>query len=82
MIDVVFESFSEISKYFQEHTPRLSMVYDPENSDPSSSELAVNIQTSLEPLEALQKLDEFDENWWLDNVAEVDGAICFRLEYE
>src|SRR5437868_1722036 len=50
--------------HFPKGTLSLSISRDPSGLD--KDQLAVNIHTPLSPLEALDKLREFD-HWWLEN---------------
>jgi hypothetical protein len=46
-----------------------------------NSKLALYIQTEDEPEEALDKLDQFDQNFWIDRMDSYDPYLQVYLEY-
>jgi len=43
--------------------------------------LAVSVQTTLPVAEAHGRLQRFDEQWWLEHVAQFGDVLLFDLEY-
>jgi hypothetical protein len=58
----------------------LEVVRDPETPAPSDL-LFVNIRTAMPVDEAMARLDQFDENWYLDQVDSYGDLVNFNLEF-
>ena len=58
----------------------LEVVRDPETSAPNAY-LFVNIRTAMPMDEAMARLDQFDENWYLDQVDSFGDLVNFNLEF-
>lgn len=46
-----------------------------------SSELSIRILTNLRAKDAMDILDKFDEEWWLDNITQAENLINISLEF-
>ncbi|MCX7707648.1 MAG: hypothetical protein N2204_06550 [Anaerolineae bacterium] len=80
LIDLLLEALPHVERYFGPHPEVvLEVVVDPEASD--SEELFANIRTSLPVEEALECLNQFDEEWFLDQLARTEGRFNFNLEF-
>lgn len=78
---LLVEAYNKLDDYFgPQPDVVLEVVTDPEAID--DRELFAFIRTSLPSHEALEKLDQFDENWWLDAGDQVDGKLCIHLEFK
>ena len=42
-------------------------------------QIAICIHTSLPPRDALARLREFDEDWWLDNLSRARGLVTIDV---
>jgi hypothetical protein len=75
---LLFDIRSNIRRFFDEDPVRLDMFYDPEwpQDDP---ELVVNIQTLLEPMEALARLQKFDDEWWIKRLSETRPPLIVSI---
>lgn len=53
------------------------------NEDPETGlrQLAAMIQTHDAPERALAQLNQFDHDWWLDQLSTVQGSLLFHVEY-
>lgn len=80
LLPLLQEANREIRDYFPEENLILEVVADPEVDN--IKELVVFIQTTINPDEALNKLEMLDENWWLDASLETFGKICIHLEFQ
>lgn len=58
----------------------LEIVRDPEASAPNDF-LFVNIRTSMPVDEAMAHLNQFDEDWYLDQVDSFGDLVNFNLEF-
>lgn len=81
LIDVILEAYPQIRKYFPTEKLRLKLYIDPESSE--WEYLIISICVSSESVdEALNKQNEFDENWWLNASLGVAVNLSIDLEFE
>lgn len=81
LIDVILEAYLQIRKYFPAEKLRLKLFSDPES--PQWEKLVLSIFTNPESVdEALNQLEEFDENWWIDASSGVAVNLCINLDFE
>ena len=75
---LLFDIRSNIRRFFGEDPVRLDMFHDPEwpQDDP---ELVANIQTALEPKEALARLQKFDDEWWIKRLSETRPPLIVSI---
>lgn len=73
LMPLLIEAPGKIVKYFADTPLSLEVQFDPEIADLIT--LLVWIETKLEPEEALAKLDQLDEEWWLDASDPLDDTI-------
>jgi len=80
LADLLLEAHPHIEKHFGPN-PQLALevIVDPEEED--FEELFAYILTTLEPEVALARLDQFDEAWFLDQLARAAGKLNFNLEF-
>ena len=45
------------------------------------SMLSLHIMPELEPLDALELLDKFTDEWWLDEMYKAMGNLIINLDY-
>jgi len=79
LIPVVIEAYEELKERFPSEKLVLEVVSDSE--DDSCDELFAYINTSLPVEEALQKLDDLDEQWFLNKLDETKGLFNFNLKF-
>jgi hypothetical protein len=77
---ILIETYFKIRSYFLDSPVILEIDTDPEVT--MSEQLIVFIVTKLFPGEALAKLKQFDEDWWLGNSDQVRMKLCINLEFE
>lgn len=58
----------------------LEVITEPEVA--GEEELVVFIHINLPPEEALKKLEQLDEKWWLDAPANARKKLCINVEFE
>jgi hypothetical protein len=73
------EAYQELRKYFPSEDLKLELVSDPEIA--GDQQLFVYIFTALLVTDALNKFDEFDEQWWLDRIDRANGLLNFNLRF-
>ena len=76
---LLFEIRSNIRRFFDEDPVRLDMSHDPEWPE-DEPELVVNIQTALEPMEALARLHKFDDEWWIKRLRETRPPLIVSIQ--
>lgn len=76
----LFEAFEVVQRFFgMNPSVVLEVTHDPEA--PDESELFAYIQTTLSPPEPLERLRMLDEEWFLDQLAKLEGKFNFNIEY-
>jgi hypothetical protein len=79
LVPLLVEAYDKIGEYFgPQPEVILEVVTDPEAID--DRQLVAFIQTGLDPTEVLNRLDRFDEGWWLDASHRSHGKLCIHLE--
>ncbi len=53
---------------------------DPESLD-GHAMLFLTVLTGIETAEAMRLLERFDEEWWIDHVAQAEGKLQFTVSY-
>jgi hypothetical protein len=79
LVSLLNEAYQELRKYFSTEDLKLELVADAEIAE--DRQLFVYIFTSLSVTDALDKLDEFDECWWLDRIERANGLLNFNLRF-
>ena len=79
LYDVLREIEAAIRKYFPCEILRLDIYGDPEGE--MKDELAIFILTSDEPHIALDKLDKFDSEYWIEKVDQYEKFVTVNVEY-
>jgi hypothetical protein len=69
---------SNIRRFFSEDPVTLKVSHDLDWED-EQPELFANIQTRLDPHEALARLEAFDTEWWLQRSAEANAPLVVSL---
>jgi len=80
LMPLIEEAYRKIREYFPEEKLILEVVADPEVDN--EKELMIFIHTTLNPDEALERLDMLDENWWLDASLEAGEKLCVHMEFQ
>jgi len=69
-----------IARYFPDAPVTLKLEADPEGGA-QNEQLMVLIGTTNSPEVALANLKRFDEDWWLDKVAQARGKMAINVEF-
>lgn len=80
LVELLLEAYGKIEAYFLRSEVFLEVAHDPEASD--GDELVASIATTLKPKEAMQSLNQFDDDWWLSASDASEGRLCIRLEFK
>jgi hypothetical protein len=80
VVDVLLEAYPKLVMLFGENSViRLRLLED--SDGPFEPELFGVIRTSLEPPEALRRLEIFDSEWWLGQSDRAKYKLNFNVEY-
>lgn len=58
----------------------LEVITDPEVA--GEQEVVIFVHINISPDEAFKKLEQLDEEWWLDAPANARGKVCIDVEFE
>lgn len=78
LLALLMEARGEIELRFPGANVTLRVLTDPEI--PDRQDLYVGIETDLCVNDALSRLGELDEAWWLDRADQADGLVCLDVE--
>lgn len=80
LVPLLLEAYAKIGNYFEPYHPVfLEVISDPEATN--DRQLFAFIGTHLSPDEALDSLEYFDDEWWLDTLDEARGKLCIDVEF-
>ncbi|HID61453.1 MAG TPA: hypothetical protein EYP49_01715 [Anaerolineae bacterium] len=77
---LLLEAYDRIRIYFPDSPLFLEVVTEPEAND--DYQLVVSVAIVLDPDEALESLEQFDEDWWLDALDRAQGMLCIDVEFQ
>ena len=80
LANLLIEAFPHVQYHFGSYPDvELEVIRDPESDN--FEELFAYIRTPLPPEAALKKLDQLDEEWFLDQLPRTEGKFNFNLEF-
>ncbi len=79
LIPILLEAPDKICHYFPDAELFLELVTDPETVDDAMLELAICM--NLNPDESVEKLNQFQDDWWLNLSDKIRQPLCPILEY-
>lgn len=78
LLPLLNDASTQIPRYFEPNDlPELQVVQDRESL---ARQLYLIVRTSLPPETAFDRLDRFDEAWWLDASDAAQGALTIDIE--
>lgn len=81
LLQPLHEAYNQIRNYFGESVQAvLEVVTDPEFVE--DQELVIFIHTDLAPEEAFERLEQIDDEWWLDVPSNVREKLCIDVEFK
>jgi hypothetical protein len=80
LLEILEEIPNKIYRYFG-NNQNLALKVSSEPDFPDSKELWVSVLTKLSAQESRQMMDNFDENWWLENLDRADCKLNITLKY-
>lgn len=79
LVSLLLEAYDNIGNYFPYTQVFLEVVTDPEAIN--DYQLVSSIATNLGPDEVIDRLERFDEDWWLDALDQAQGKLCINVEF-
>lgn len=80
LVSLLREARARIDEYFGSHNDVvLEVVTEADAED--DRELFAFVQTDLPHQEALARLEQLDEDWWLDASDRAQGKLCIHVEF-
>ncbi|MFA5646303.1 MAG: hypothetical protein WDA18_08120 [Candidatus Ratteibacteria bacterium] len=76
---ILTEAADKIKHFFPESSLFLEVISNPEEE--SDTHLVLFIKTDLPPVEAIEKLDQLDEEWFLNFPADIMNNLSINLEF-
>jgi len=80
VVPLLFDIRSNIRRFFGDDPVRLEMFYDPEWPEDEPT-LVVNIQTRSASHQALDRIHQFDNEWWLGKYKDIDVPLLVTFEH-
>jgi len=78
LIPLLNEAYAQIQTYFPQSKVYLKISRDHESTEPFE-ELVAIINTDLSVEDTMRQLDEFDENWWDDNIDRAKDLLIIMV---
>jgi len=78
LIPLLNEAYVQIQTYFPHSKIYLKISRDHDSTEPFE-ELVAIINTDLSVKDTMRQLDEFDDNWWYDNIDRARDLLIIRV---
>jgi hypothetical protein len=78
--EILIEASGEINRYFPDSQPILKHFSDPETT--GEQHLIISIPTIYSPKETLTRLDQLEDEWWVENVYRAEGKVSINVEFK
>ncbi|OCR00901.1 hypothetical protein BCD67_23880 [Oscillatoriales cyanobacterium USR001] len=79
LVPLLLKAPDKIRHYFPDSQLFIEAIADPEGFDDAMLELAICI--NLDPDQAIDRLNLFQDNWWLNISYQMRKPLCLILEY-
>ncbi len=79
LVSLLGEIPGKLQNYFPKEPLFLEVIADPEAVN--NAQLVVFVSTCLGPDEAMERLERFDNDWWLDALDRADGKLGVTLAF-
>ena len=76
---LLLEAYPVLVQHFPQGELSLRVTHDPEGWD--WSELVASINPGCEPTEAVTRLEQFDQAWWLGQLDRAQGLLVITVDY-
>ncbi len=78
LLPLLLEAYNEIGNHFPRSQVFLEVATDPEAI--VEDQLVLFVATDLPPDEAVDTLERFDRDWWLNALDQAQGKLCIDVE--
>jgi hypothetical protein len=79
IIEVLQEAEGRIKQYFQDEN--LCLEYEDGEEYEDGGELSLSIETKKDVDEALEKLSDFENNWWTDKWIQINSKLSIDVRF-
>lgn len=79
LVALLLEASTKINNYFPDSQRFLEVVTDPEIIN--DAQLVIFISPKLTPNGAVHRLDQFEDDWWLDASYQTQGKLAVMVEF-
>ena len=76
LVPLLLTAYTHIQEHFPGSAVRLKM------DEEDQSQLIASIITNRSPDDAFQRLEQFDEQWWLDALDKAEMKLTISVEFE
>lgn len=73
LIPLISEAYGKLQMFFPPSTVFMEVL---------QNEMVISVGTSLSANEAKNKLDEFDDRWWLNECIKSNAKLCITVEFQ
>lgn len=80
-LEILVDALPRIRQCFEFSDLVVSLSRSAESAERDAPELYIRVVTSLDIDTALEQLENFDREWWLDRPPEVRDRICFDVDF-
>lgn len=80
LTDLLLEVPEKIIQFFPDASLSLKMIIDPESSSEDDDLLAVAIASDMDAEESVDRLEQFDDDWWLQASVRSHKKLLIDLE--
>jgi hypothetical protein len=80
LVPLLLETYIAIQHFFPYTLAFLEISNDPD--EPDNDQILVSIGTELSSDEAVEKLEAFDRQWWLEMLKWTQNRVCITLEFK
>ncbi|NQT34715.1 hypothetical protein HQ587_05955 [bacterium] len=77
---IIIDACKILDDYFTNSDKKLFVMTDPESIS-GNQKLSLHVFTDLDPLEAIEILDSFDQDWWIDNADSTEDKLMINLDF-
>ena len=81
LVGTLLEVKEKIKKYFPEEALALDVTVDPHGHS-ETKQLIVYVVTDRSAIDAHNRLEEFDNNWWLQQLTEIGPLCSVEIEFQ
>ncbi|NQX61115.1 hypothetical protein [Paenibacillus qinlingensis] len=81
LVEIIYAAMDRVHHFFPSESTFCEVDIISDEELESNKKLFLYIKSTLEPEEAMEKLDAFDDAWWIDIVPETNCKMIIDLEF-